>query len=85
MFLGCVIFPHGWDHMYVRRICGDDVWRYKIGQCEMRWAYILAIIGIFDIMIIAIMAFVLACYHRGRWRNVDQAKQKREYTITLLE
>lgn len=61
MFLGCVIFPHGWDHYYVRRICGDNSGRYKIGQCEMRWAYILAIIGIFDIMILTVLAFVLGC------------------------
>jgi len=76
MFLGCVIFPAGWDHMYVRRICGDNVGRHAIGQCEMRWAYILAIIGIFDILILAILAFVLASSDRQKWKNVDDAKQK---------
>ena len=60
MFLGCVIFPHGWTNFNVVRICGTSVGRYAIGQCMMRWAYILAIIGIFDIMILAILAFVLA-------------------------
>lgn len=61
MFLGCVIFPHGWDHFYVKRICGDSTGRYHIGNCEMRWAYILAIIGIFDILILTVLAFVLGC------------------------
>ena len=56
IFLGCVIFPAGWHHMYVRRICGDDVGNYDIGQCEMRWAYILAIIAFFVILMLAIMA-----------------------------
>jgi LHFPL tetraspan subfamily member protein len=77
MFLGCVIFPAGWDHIYVRRICGDGVGRHHIGLCEMRWAYILAIIGIFDIFILAILAFVLAFRHRSQWRDIDRAKSKR--------
>lgn len=61
MFLGCVIFPSGWDHFYVTRICGESSGKYHIGQCEMRWAYILAIIGIFDILILTVLAFVLGC------------------------
>jgi len=76
MFLGCVIFPAGWNHMYVRRICGDDVGKHDIGKCEMRWAYILAIIGIFDILVLAILAFLLAARHRRRWTNIKQVKQK---------
>lgn len=74
MFLGCVIFPSGWDHVYVRRICGPDVRRYNIGKCEMRWAYILAIIGIFDILMLAVLAFVLFAKHRRRWKNVGHVK-----------
>lgn len=60
MFLGCVIFPHGWDNFFVKRICGDNCGRFNIGQCGMRWSYILAIIGIFDILILTVLAFVLA-------------------------
>jgi len=75
MFLGCVIFPAGWDHMYVRRICGDDVDDYDIGQCEMRWAYILAIIGFFVILILAVMAFCLAANQPRRWKNRDVIKR----------
>jgi len=75
MFLGCVIFPAGWDHMYVRRICGDDVGEYDMGDCEMRWAYILAIIAIFVILMLAIMAFCLACNQPRRWKNRDVIKR----------
>jgi len=78
MFLGCVIFPAGWHHMYVRRICGDDSGDYDIGDCEMRWAYILAIIGFFVILMLAIMAFCLACNQPRRWKNRDVVKRARK-------
>ena len=32
---------------------------YFVGDCGIRWAFILAIIGIFDAFILAILAFVL--------------------------
>jgi len=69
MFLGCVIFPHGWDNIMVNRICGDGVGRYNLGQCSMRWAYILAIIGVFDILILTVLAFVLAFRQAGKWNE----------------
>lgn len=60
MFLACVIFPSGWDHARVRQLCGDTSGQYKLGYCGVRWAYILAILGIFDAALLAILAFVLA-------------------------
>ena len=75
IFLGCVIFPAGWHHMYVRRICGGGVWDYDIGHCEMRWAFILAIISFFVILMLAIMAFCLACNQPRRWKNRDVIKR----------
>lgn len=66
MFLGCIIFPVGWDNIDVQRICGADATVFQIGQCGIRWAYILAIIGIFDIFVLAILAFVLAS-RQAKW------------------
>merc|ERR1711936_555975 len=60
MFLACVIFPSGWDHSVVRRICGGTADEYDLGECGIRWGYILAIIGIFDAFILALLAFFLA-------------------------
>jgi len=75
MILGCVIFPAGWHHLFVRRICGDDVGNYHLGGCELRWAYILAIICIFVILMLAIMAFCLAGNQPRRWKNRDVIKR----------
>lgn len=60
IFLGCVIYPNGWDSSIVKRVCGLQADKYDIGVCGMRWAYILAIILIFDAAILAALAFVLA-------------------------
>ncbi|XP_014770037.1 LHFPL tetraspan subfamily member 3 protein [Octopus bimaculoides] len=60
MLLGCVVYPNGWDNETVRRICGVEATKYYLDRCTIRWAYILAIILIFDAIILAVLAFVLA-------------------------
>ena len=60
MFLGCVIFPSGWDNSEVQRICGKDANKFQIGQCGVRRDFILAIIGVFDALVLSILAFVFA-------------------------
>lgn len=60
MFLGCIVYPLGWDNEEIVRICGNSASQFNLGTCGIRWAYILAIIGIFDAFILAILAFVLA-------------------------
>ena len=60
MFLACVIYPAGWNHFEVTRICGSDADEFRLGECSIRWAYILAILGIFDAAVLAVLAFFLA-------------------------
>ncbi|KAK3102577.1 hypothetical protein FSP39_012326 [Pinctada imbricata] len=60
MFLACVIYPSGWNIDQVKEICGTTSGQYQLGYCNIRWAYILAIIGIFDAAILAVLAFFLA-------------------------
>ena len=59
MFLGVVIYPSGWDHPVVRSVCGQDAVKYYPGGCGIRWAYILAILGLFDAIVLSALAFVL--------------------------
>ncbi|RUS86009.1 hypothetical protein EGW08_006221 [Elysia chlorotica] len=60
MFIACVIYPAGWDEPEVQSICGEGAGQYDLGDCDIRWAYILAILGIFDAGILALLAFFLA-------------------------
>ncbi|XP_034289537.1 LHFPL tetraspan subfamily member 3 protein isoform X1 [Pantherophis guttatus] len=59
LILGCMIYPDGWDAKEVKRMCGEKTDKYTLGACSIRWAYILAIIGILDAMILSFLAFVL--------------------------
>ncbi|XP_062990257.1 LHFPL tetraspan subfamily member 3 protein [Elgaria multicarinata webbii] len=59
LVLGCMIYPDGWDATEVKRMCGEKTDKYTLGACSIRWAYILAIIGILDAMILSFLAFVL--------------------------
>ncbi|RXN10969.1 lipoma HMGIC fusion partner-like 3 [Labeo rohita] len=59
LVLGCMIYPDGWDADEVKRMCGEGTDKYTIGACSVRWAYILAIMGIMDALILSFLAFVL--------------------------
>ncbi|XP_061532180.1 LHFPL tetraspan subfamily member 3 protein-like isoform X1 [Phycodurus eques] len=59
LVLGCMVYPDGWDSDEVRRMCGEQTDKYSLGACSMRWAYILAIMGILDALILSFLAFVL--------------------------
>lgn len=54
-----MIFPDGWDSEVVTDMCGDKTGKYSLGNCSVRWAYILAIIGILNALILSFLAFVL--------------------------
>ena len=58
MFLACVIYPGGWDAEIVQRLCSSG--SYDSGNCFLQWTYYLAIIAIFDAIVLAALAFVLA-------------------------
>lgn len=59
MILGCVIYPNNWDNPKIVEIC-ETSYSYYAGKCSIKWAYILAIIGIFDILILGSLALVLS-------------------------
>ncbi|TKS90754.1 Lipoma HMGIC fusion partner-like 3 protein [Collichthys lucidus] len=59
LILGCMIYPDGWDSDEVKRMCGEQTDKYTLGACSVRWAYILAIMGIMDALILSFLAFVL--------------------------
>lgn len=54
-----MIYPDGWDSEEVKRMCGQRTDKYTLGNCTVRWAYILAIISIMDSLILSFLAFVL--------------------------
>jgi len=58
--IGILSFPAGWDNDHVRGICGPHSADYGLGDCGVRWAFVLAVIAFFDCWILGILAFTLA-------------------------
>lgn len=72
MILGCVIYPNNWDDPKITDICETST-SYYSGKCAVRWAYILAIIGIFDISFLAALALVLSRRQVNNYRVASLA------------
>jgi hypothetical protein len=77
--MGCSIYPNNWDSKIVTDVCETSL-SYYAGKCQIRWAYILAIIGIFDILFLCILAFVLARRQASPY-STQIADDKNLYTI----
>uniref|UniRef100_A0A673HJZ1 LHFPL tetraspan subfamily member 4a n=1 Tax=Sinocyclocheilus rhinocerous TaxID=307959 RepID=A0A673HJZ1_9TELE len=76
LVLGCLIFPDGWDAEVIRDMCGEETGKYTLGNCSVRWTYILAIIGILDALILSFLAFVLGNRQNDFIHNEIKAENK---------
>ncbi|XP_064155448.1 LHFPL tetraspan subfamily member 4 protein-like isoform X1 [Anguilla rostrata] len=84
LVLGCMIFPDGWDSEVVRDMCGEETGKYTLGNCSVRWAYILAIIGILDALILSFLAFVLG--NRQNDFLLDEVKaDNKDFAVSRIE
>lgn len=63
LLLALIIYPAGFNHDAIRSVCGLDAHYYNLDTCHVRWAFILAMIGVFNISILAILAFILGMKH----------------------
>ncbi|XP_054277906.1 LHFPL tetraspan subfamily member 3 protein [Macrosteles quadrilineatus] len=63
MLAASLVFPLSWTEPEVLRTCGQTAGVYAPGDCSLRWAYLLAVIGCLDAFILAVLAFILATRH----------------------
>lgn len=59
LLIACLLFPAGWKDPAIAEVCGPDADVYDPGECGVRWAFILAIIGVADSAFLSLLAFVL--------------------------
>lgn len=59
LLVAIIVYPYGLDNDTVRAVCGADTRDFHLDTCQIRWAYILAIIGFGNVLILAILAFIL--------------------------
>ncbi|XP_067880363.1 LHFPL tetraspan subfamily member 3 protein [Heterodontus francisci] len=57
--LGCLIFPVGWGTPEVQQLCGAKAGSYRLDTCSVHWAFVLAILGVLDALVLSVLAFVL--------------------------
>lgn len=63
MSIGILCFPAGWDNDHVRGICGASSDDYVLGDCGIRWAFVLAVVAVLDAWILGCLAFTLSHRH----------------------
>lgn len=68
MLLGCIVYPAVWGSDRIREVCETSE-NFVPGKCEIKWAYILAILGIFDILLLSILALVLSRRQVSNFKN----------------
>ncbi|XP_067360907.1 LHFPL tetraspan subfamily member 3 protein isoform X1 [Channa argus] len=84
LVFGCMIFPNGWDAEVIQDMCGENTGKYTLGNCSVRWAYILALIGVLDALILSFLAFVLG----NRQSDFLQEELKtfnKDFTLSRIE
>ena len=60
LLVALLVFPVGWDAERLREVCGQGADKYRLGRCGIRWAYMLAIVGAIDALVLAALGFVLS-------------------------
>jgi len=60
---GILVFSAGFEDPEIRKVCGPTARMFNVGECGLRWAYILAILGVLDAIVLSALAFVLATRH----------------------
>lgn len=63
LLLALIIYPAGFDHDTLRSVCGFEAHSYNLDTCQFRWAFILAMVGFFNVTVLALLAFILGMKH----------------------
>lgn len=82
--VGLVVFPAGLDAAEVRLTCGPTADRFYLGSCTIRWAYVLAIIGLLDGAVLAVLGFVLGSRHLKLSDEFSSGSTRKIHSISGL-
>jgi len=59
LLVALIVYPSGFDNDTIRTVCGSNVNDFNLDTCQIRWAYILAIIACCNVAILSILGFFL--------------------------
>lgn len=77
MLITCLIYPIGWDAEPVKTVCGQQADVYKIGKCQVNWAYWIAIICMLDAFVLSYLSLMFIEREIGT-TNVEARKRSAE-------
>ena len=61
LLIGILVYPAGRSsNDRIKMLCGSDISYADTAGCQLRWVFYLAIIAVFDAIILGILAFILA-------------------------
>ncbi|KAB7497611.1 Lipoma HMGIC fusion partner-like 4 protein [Armadillidium nasatum] len=76
LLVGICIYPLGFDAQEVLKVCGHTARAYNLGECEIRWAYLLAILGVLDTAGLSALAYVLGSRSRKLKQHIILQQQQ---------
>jgi hypothetical protein len=68
----CLIYPLGWSDQKVKETCHSNI--YNFGNCEIKWAYKLAMVQSVTSVLLSILSFILA----------TKTYQNQNYSVDIL-
>lgn len=75
MLITCLVYPVGWNSTAVKAVCGPEADRYKIGNCNVNWAYWIAIICMADAFVLSYLSLMFIKREIGT-PNVTSRRQE---------
>ena len=81
LLIGLLSFPAGWDNDEVRGVCGPEADDYKLGSCGVRWGLVLAVIALFDTIILGdsdqflLNLITMRMSPQGFWPSLSQLRR----------
>merc|ERR1711879_5683 len=83
MLITILSYPAGWDNSSVINVCGPEADDFVLGRCDIRWAYMLAVLGAADCFLLGMLALTLG------WRQVIREEEEEEggpgFLVTNME
>ena len=68
--LACALFPHGWGSKEVQDVCGGTSDSYRLGNCNLFWAYYLTMIGAGMTCFCFALSFIASSSKKHRYSSV---------------
>lgn len=81
MLITILSFPAGWDNSSVISVCGPEADDFLLGTCDIRWVYMLAVVGCADCFLLGLLALTLG------WRQIITTEEEEEgpgYLVTNM-